>query len=60
MPFDKKYSDFVRSLAESGENRTFLNSDEDKAIEVMINLFHVSNEEVRIFAGNLCNNGHHR
>ena len=33
-----------------------MNSDEDKAIEVMINLFHVSNEEVRIFAGNLCNN----
>ena len=56
MPVDKKYSDFVRSLARSGENRTFLNSDEDKAIEVMVNLFHVSNEEVRIFAGNLCNN----
>lgn len=56
MPVDKEYSDFVRSLAQSGENRTFLNSDEDKAIEVMINLFHVSNEEVRIFAGNLCNN----
>ena len=60
MPVDKKYSDFVRSLARSGENRTFLNSDEDKAVEVMVNLFHVSDEEVRIFAGNLCNNvGNH-
>lgn len=56
MPVDKKYSDFVRSLARSGDGRTFLNSDEDKAVEVMINLFHVSNEEVRILAGNLCNN----
>lgn len=55
MPVDKKYSDFVRSLARSGENRTFLNSDEDKAVAVMVNLFHVSDEEVRIFAGNLCN-----
>ena len=56
MPVDKKYSDFVKSLARSGENRTFLNSDEDKAVDVMVNLFHVSNDEVRIFAGNLCNN----
>lgn len=54
MPVDKKYSDFVRSLARSGEDRTFLNSDEDKAVEVLVNLFQISKEEVRIFAGNLC------
>lgn len=54
MPVDKTYSDFVRTLARSGEDRTFLNSDEDKAVEVLVNLFQISKEEVRIFAGNLC------
>lgn len=54
MPVDKKYSDFVRSLARSGDGRTFLNSDEDKAVEVLVNLFQISTEEVRVFAGNLC------
>ena len=54
MPVDKQYADFVRSLARSGDGRTFLNSDEDKAVEVLVNLFQISTEEVRIFAGNLC------
>lgn len=54
MTTDKKYYDFVRSLAMSGENRMFLNSDEDKAVTVLTNLFRISEEEVRIFAGNLC------
>lgn len=54
MAIDKKYNDFVRSLALSGENRMFLNSDEDKAVTVLVNLFQISKEEVRIFAGNLC------
>ena len=54
MIVDEKYAKFVRLLAQSRENRTFLNSDEDKAVEVLSNLFRISAKEVRIFAGNLC------
>lgn len=51
---DKNYQDFVKALSESGENRTFLNSDEDHALDVLVRLFQVSQKEVRIFAGCLC------
>ena len=32
---DRKYQDFVKALSISGENRTFLNSDEDHALDVV-------------------------
>lgn len=50
----EQYRNFVKSLAESGENRTFLNSDEDHAVEVLVQLFRLANEDVRIFASSLC------
>lgn len=50
----ERYRNFVRTLAEIGENRTFLNSDEEHAVEVLVQLFHLSQNEVRIFAKSLC------
>lgn len=54
----EEYRKFVVSLSRynSGEgmNRTFLNSDEDKALAVLSELFRGANNIVRIFAGNLC------
>lgn len=54
MASDKRYKDFVASLARSGDNKTFLNSDEDHALDVLIQLFQLSQKTVRIFAGSLC------
>lgn len=50
---DYKY--FVHSLAMNNEARIFLNSDEDKAIVVLVELIQKAQSELRIFAGNLCN-----
>ncbi len=49
-----KYKEFISSIAKSGENRTFLNSDENHALEVLIQLFQIAQSEIRIFAGCLC------
>lgn len=53
------YRQFVMSLAHgnngNGVNRTFLNSDEDKALVVLVELFRSAKHVVRIFAANLCN-----
>lgn len=54
MAIDKKYRDFVTFLAKSGDNRTFLNSDEDHALDVLVQLFQIAQSTVRIFAGSLC------
>lgn len=54
MAYEKEYKGFVRSVALSNENRTFLNSDEDHAVDVLEQLFQLSKDEVRIFAGCLC------
>lgn len=51
-----EYQDFVHHLAVNRINQLFLNSDEDKMRSVFIELFNGSNSDVRIFAGNLCNN----
>lgn len=45
------YADFVRLLARIGENRTFLNSDEEHALTVLVQLFQTAKEEIRVFAG---------
>lgn len=49
------YKIFVHSLAINGEDRIFLNSNEDKAIVVLVELIQNARQELRIFAGNLCN-----
>lgn len=49
------YRIFVHSLAKNREDRIFLNSDEDKAIVVLVQLIQNAQQELRIFAGNLCN-----
>jgi len=53
------YRQFVVSLAHgdngNGINRTFLNSDEDKALVVLVELFRSAKQVIRIFAANLCN-----
>ncbi len=54
MAVDRNYKEFVKALSVSGENRTFLNSDEDHALEVLVRIFQTAQNEVRIFAGCLC------
>ena len=48
------YKVFVRHLAETNDPRTFLNSDENHALDVFLSLFQTAKESVRIFAGCLC------
>lgn len=50
-----EYKVFVHTLARNSEDRIFLNSDEDKAIIVLVQLIQNTQQELRIFAGNLCN-----
>ncbi|WP_418869325.1 hypothetical protein [Segatella hominis] len=54
MAVDRDYKDFVKTLSVSGENKTFLNSDEDHALEVLVRIFQTAQKDVRIFAGCLC------
>lgn len=54
MTKNKDYSDLVSFLARNEENRVFLNSDEEHALEVLVQLFKISNKHIRIFAGCLC------
>ena len=54
MAKDRQYKEFVRSVYASGENRTFLNSDENHALDVLVQLFQSAQSKVRIFAGCLC------
>lgn len=54
----EEYRQFVASLARgndgNGIDRTFLNSDKDRALIVLVELFKSAKEIVRIFAANLC------
>lgn len=54
MAVEKNYKDFVMALSISGENKTFLNSDEEHALEVLVRIFQIAQKEIRIFAGCLC------
>lgn len=49
-----EYNLFVSELANCQIDRVFLNSDEDHALVVLVNLFRHAKEEVRIFAACLC------
>lgn len=48
------YKAFIKTLAESNDTRTFVNSDEDHALDVFVQLFRIAQHEVKIFAGCLC------
>lgn len=50
----KEYNFFVSSLAKDNADRVFLNSDEEHALIVLVNLFRQAKETVRIFAACLC------
>lgn len=50
------YKEFVHFLSSNGLNKIFLNSDLDKMKAVFTEMFSSSKEELRIFAGTLCNN----
>ena len=51
----EEYRNFVASLSKGdGVNRVFMNSDEDKALVVLVELFKSAKTIVRIFAANLC------
>ncbi|MCQ2337694.1 MAG: hypothetical protein MJ001_02040 [Paludibacteraceae bacterium] len=54
MANDIQYMEFIHKLALSGDNRIFLNTDEDHALNVLVEIFQISQKIVRIFAGNLC------
>ena len=49
------YKTFVHSLSVNRQDLIFLNSNEDKAIVVLLELIQNAQQELRIFAGNLCN-----
>lgn len=54
----EEYRQFVVSLSQGnngeGVNRTFLNSDKEKALIVLVELFKSAKKEIRIFAASLC------
>lgn len=50
----KKYIEYISQLANDRTNKPFSNNDEDHALEVLIKIFQMSNETIRIFAGSLC------
>ena len=54
MATDLIYEKFLQTVADKGENRTFLNSNEDHAVSVLVKIFQTSQSTLRIFAGCLC------
>lgn len=57
MALEETYKIMVRELAmraRNGESNLFLNSDEEHALEVLVNIFKEAKSVVRIFAGDLC------
>ena len=54
MMVDVSYKLFIRQLAKNHDSRVFLNSDEDHALAVFVQLFQIAQKEIKIFAGCLC------
>ena len=54
MARDLEYKKFVHRLAVTGDDRIFLNSDKDHALDVLVEIFQLSQKKIRIFAGCLC------
>lgn len=54
MSIIEEYRKFVADLCAKNDSRIFLNSDEDHAREVLVQLFQNSQNTVRIFAASLC------
>ncbi|MDU5344962.1 MAG: hypothetical protein E6150_11135 [Prevotella bivia] len=46
-----EYRNFVKYLANTRDTRVFLNSDEQHALEVLVQLFHLATQSIKIFAG---------
>ena len=51
----EEYNEFVNFLVTKGINKIFLNSDLDKMKAVFTEMFKSATQELRIFAGTLCN-----
>lgn len=51
---DNSYRKFVKLMAKTNADRMFLNSDEEHALEVLVQLIQLSKEKIQIFAGSLC------
>ena len=51
---DSSYKLFIKQLAANHDCRVFLNSDEEHALTVFVQLFQVAQKEIKIFAGCLC------
>lgn len=47
----EEYRDFIKYLADSKDTRIFLNSDEEHALEVLVQLFRQATHSIKIFAG---------
>lgn len=50
----EKYREYVKLLSNEKINKCFINSDQDHALEVFVQLFKQSKSLVRILAGGLC------
>jgi len=46
----EEYRDFIKYLADSKDMRIFLNSDEEHALEVLVQLFRQATQSIKIFA----------
>lgn len=55
MGEEMNYEAFVKEMALSRINRTFLNNNKKHALYVLVELFNHAEKELRIFAGCLCN-----
>lgn len=51
----ERYKEYISNLAKNGIDNTFINTDNEHALEVFKNLFQIAKSELRIFAGCLCN-----
>ena len=47
----EEYRDFIKYLADSKDTRIFLNSDEEHALEVLVQLLRQATQSIKIFAG---------
>ena len=51
---DNSYRKFVKLMAKTNADRMFLNSDEEHALEVLVQLIQLSKEKIQIFVTCCC------
>lgn len=49
------YKEYIHYLSQNNENRIFLNSDDEKATAVFVELFNKAKDHIRMFSGSLSN-----